>query len=305
VDLSGSVRDGDGGRPGRCRRPPLGRLPRAGRARPLAAGGKRPLADDPAHQARCVGGVGCGPIPGAPQLVPSRRMRRQRAGLPTFQNRHRRAGSHTDSRKGYLSAQLRTVASDRFAWQARASWLRTHFNRFTASTSSSASRTGSAPRCGPRPTPTPRARGGGERRPSPTDKRYLLRRHDRWDRRHPFSVGARGVRGERPADGRAHVTAGARLDYLAVRCGLDDRRGQPAHRRHAPPRRRTLRASVGRGFRAPTMAERFVHTFALGFEVIPNPTSARDRLVGEAGAHDARLAPPGSMPPCSGPKRVS
>jgi iron complex outermembrane receptor protein len=33
-----------------------------------------------------------------------------------------------------------------------------------------------------------------------------------------------------------------------------------------------LRASLGRGFRAPTMAERFVHTFALGFEVIPNPT---------------------------------
>ena len=34
----------------------------------------------------------------------------------------------------------------------------------------------------------------------------------------------------------------------------------------------TLRASVGRGFRAPTVAERFVHTVALGFEVIPNPT---------------------------------
>ena len=33
-----------------------------------------------------------------------------------------------------------------------------------------------------------------------------------------------------------------------------------------------LRASLGRGFRAPTMAERFVHTFALVFEVVPNPT---------------------------------
>jgi len=32
------------------------------------------------------------------------------------------------------------------------------------------------------------------------------------------------------------------------------------------------RASVGRGFRSPTMAERFVHTVALGFDVVPNPT---------------------------------
>src|SRR6266566_5565260 len=33
----------------------------------------------------------------------------------------------------------------------------------------------------------------------------------------------------------------------------------------------SARASIGRGFRAPTMAERFVHTFAEGLEVIPNP----------------------------------
>ena len=36
-------------------------------------------------------------------------------------------GARTDSRKGYVAAQLRTVASERLAWQARASWLRTNF----------------------------------------------------------------------------------------------------------------------------------------------------------------------------------
>src|SRR5207302_571173 len=33
----------------------------------------------------------------------------------------------------------------------------------------------------------------------------------------------------------------------------------------------TWRASAGRGFRAPTLAERYVTTRAFGFEVIPNP----------------------------------
>src|SRR6266511_4203023 len=36
-------------------------------------------------------------------------------------------GAWTDSRKGYVAAQARTVVSERFAWQARASWFRTNF----------------------------------------------------------------------------------------------------------------------------------------------------------------------------------
>jgi hypothetical protein len=35
--------------------------------------------------------------------------------------------SWTDSRKGYVAAQARTIVSERFAWQARASWFRTDF----------------------------------------------------------------------------------------------------------------------------------------------------------------------------------
>ena len=53
-------------------------------------------------------------------------------------------GARTDSRKGYLAAQLRTVSSDRFAWQARGSWLRTRFAdyRRTATDASVANRFG-------------------------------------------------------------------------------------------------------------------------------------------------------------------
>src|SRR5439155_15220949 len=36
-------------------------------------------------------------------------------------------GSYTRSDKGYLAATLERTPSARFAWQARGSWLRTHF----------------------------------------------------------------------------------------------------------------------------------------------------------------------------------
>jgi outer membrane receptor protein involved in Fe transport len=77
--------------------------------------------------------------------------------------------------------------------------------------------------------------------------------------------------------GPLRVSGGARLDFMAVDGGsltavVSPRVGVtvPTDRRDRD--RGTLRASVGRGFRSPTMAERFVHTFALGFEIIPNPT---------------------------------
>ena len=36
-------------------------------------------------------------------------------------------GARTDSRKGYLAAQVRTTVSPQLAWVARGSWMRTHF----------------------------------------------------------------------------------------------------------------------------------------------------------------------------------
>jgi len=71
--------------------------------------------------------------------------------------------------------------------------------------------------------------------------------------------------------GPARLIAGARLDYLSVDAGSMTAVVSPRIGGTLPIAEGTLRASVGRGFRAPTMAERFVHTYALGFEVIPNP----------------------------------
>jgi iron complex outermembrane receptor protein len=67
------------------------------------------------------------------------------------------------------------------------------------------------------------------------------------------------------------VTGGARLDYVTVdgierAVVLSPRIGAVL-----PSSFGTWRASAGRGFRAPTLAERFVTTQAFGFQVIPNP----------------------------------
>src|SRR5213076_1616289 len=77
--------------------------------------------------------------------------------------------------------------------------------------------------------------------------------------------------GAEPRVGRVRLTAGLRLDDIVVdgarratvlspRIGAAIRSGVG-----------TWRASAGRGFRAPTLAERYVTTRAFGFEVIPNP----------------------------------
>ncbi|MGH9261044.1 MAG: TonB-dependent receptor plug domain-containing protein, partial [Acidimicrobiales bacterium] len=71
--------------------------------------------------------------------------------------------------------------------------------------------------------------------------------------------------------GPMRLTLGARIDFLAVDGGSVTAVVSPRFGAVLPSRAGIWRASVGRGFRAPTLAERFVHTFALGFEVIPNP----------------------------------
>jgi iron complex outermembrane receptor protein len=174
-------------------------------------------------------------------------------------------GARTDSRKGYLSAQLRTVASDRFAWQARASWLRTHFTdyRRSASEFSVANRFGAEVRAEAHPDAARTVLVGGE-------ATFADVASDIFGTHTQSEFAAYGESEQRI--GPARVTAGARLDYLAVDAGSLTAVVSPRIGGTLPLAGGTLRASVGRGFRAPTMAERFVHTFAAGFEVIPNPT---------------------------------
>ena len=174
-------------------------------------------------------------------------------------------GARTDSRKGYLSAQLRTVASDRFAWQARGSWLRTHFAdyRRSATEASVANRFGIEVRAEAHPDAARTVLVGGEATFSDVAS-------DIFGNHSQSEFAAYGESEQRV--GAARVTVGARLDYLAVDAGSLTAVVSPRIGGTIPLAGGTLRASVGRGFRAPSMAERFVHTFAAGFEVIPNPT---------------------------------
>ena len=174
-------------------------------------------------------------------------------------------GARTDSRKGYLSAQLRTVTSDRFAWQARGSWLRTHFAdyRRSANESSLSDRFGLEVRAEAHPDADRTVLVGGEGTLSDVVS-------DIFGTHSQSEFAAYGESQQRI--GTSRLTAGARLDYLAIDGGSLTAVVSPRVGATIPFAGGTLRASVGRGFRAPTMAERFVHTVALGFEVIPNPT---------------------------------
>jgi outer membrane receptor protein involved in Fe transport len=174
-------------------------------------------------------------------------------------------GARTDSRKGYVSAQLRTVRSDRFAWQARASWLRTNFAdyRRSANEASVANRFGVEVRAEAHPDSARTVVVGGEGTFSDVAS-------DIFGTHSQSEVAAYGESVQQI--GSARLTAGARLDYLAVDAGSLTAVVSPRVGATLPFGGGTLRASVGRGFRAPTMAERFVNTFAAGFQVIPNPS---------------------------------
>jgi iron complex outermembrane receptor protein len=180
------------------------------------------------------------------------------------------AGARTDSRKGYLAAQLRRTVSPKLAWVARGSWLRTNFRdvRRSASEFGIGDRFGAEGRIESHPDSIRTVVVGAEATFSDVTS-------DIFGTHSQSEFAAYGQSDQRI--GPFRVSGGARIDLMAVdggsltafvspRVGLTiptDQREQDAG---------VLRASLGRGFRAPTMAERFVHTFALGFEVVPNPT---------------------------------
>ncbi|MEX2157290.1 MAG: TonB-dependent receptor [Gemmatimonadales bacterium] len=176
-------------------------------------------------------------------------------------------GARTDSRKGYLAAQVRTVLSERFAWQARGSWLRTHFVdvRRSASEFGVANRFGAEARVEAHPDSARTVLVGGEATFADVAS-DIFGTHSQSELA-AYGESVQGV-------GVARLHAGARIDFLAVDGGSLSAVVSPRVGGTVPTGRSggVLRASVGRGFRAPTIAERFVHTVALGFEVIPNPS---------------------------------
>ncbi len=68
------------------------------------------------------------------------------------------------------------------------------------------------------------------------------------------------------------LTLGGRFDYHYVDTGEDHHQFNPkVGLNFRPSYATTIRASLGRGFRAPTLAEMFTETFTAGFRVIRNP----------------------------------
>lgn len=176
-------------------------------------------------------------------------------------------GAWTDSRKGYIAAQARAVVSEHFAWQARASLFRTNFFDHRPPNGSEfgiANRFGAELRAEAHPDSTRTVLVGGEVTFSDVTS-------DIFENHSQSEFAAYGESDQ--AVGVVRFNAGARIDFLAVDGGslsavVSPRLGATLPTDHSGG---VLRASVGRGFRAPTIAERFVHTFAEGLEVIPNP----------------------------------
>ncbi len=176
-------------------------------------------------------------------------------------------GAWTDSRKAYVAAQARTVVSERFAWQARASWSRTNFFDQRPPNGSEfgiANRFGAELRAEAHPDSTRTVVVGGEAAFSDVTS-------DIFENHSQSEFAAYGESDQRV--GVVRLTVGTRIDFLAVDGGslsavVSPRVGGTVAIDHSGG---TLRASLGRGFRAPSIAERFVHTFAEGLEVIPNP----------------------------------
>ena len=172
------------------------------------------------------------------------------------------AGSYTRSNKGYLSATLDRTVSSRFSWEARGSWLRTHFTDVNPDDWAVSNRFGGEVR-GVSRSPSGRVVTAGVE---------VARGDVTSDIFGDHTQNQVGMYGEAEGLlGGARVTAGTRIDYLDADSSQATAVLSPRVGAVLTSRIGTWRASAGRGFRAPTLAERFVNTRALGFQVIPNP----------------------------------
>ena len=180
-------------------------------------------------------------------------------------------GDRTDSRKGYLTATVTRTPSARAQWQARGSWLRTRFTDYRDVVEFSvANRLGTEVSAELHPDSNRAVTVGVEGARSDLWSNIFSGQTTGGTGRH--SQGEYAAYGEsEQLLGRVRLTVGARMDFLVVDDGGLTAVMSPRVGAVIPSGAGTWRASVGRGFRAASMAERFVHTFAFGLEVIPNP----------------------------------
>jgi outer membrane receptor for ferrienterochelin and colicins len=188
-------------------------------------------------------------------------------------------GNRTRSDKGYLTALVTRTPSERIAWSARASWLRTHFtdsypNRRLSlggpADSAIANRYGLEARVVSRRDTGQIVTFGAEVTHSDVLSNVFSGDLTRATNRHSQDEYAAYGEAEQVL-GSIRLTAGARGDFLTIDGGGVTAFVSPRGGLVWPTRTGSWRASVGRAYRAPSLAERFVTTYALGFRVVPNP----------------------------------
>ncbi|PYO27958.1 MAG: hypothetical protein DMD73_07280, partial [Gemmatimonadetes bacterium] len=178
-------------------------------------------------------------------------------------------GAYTRSDKGYAATTLERTASAEFAWQARASWVRTHFTDFQPYNWGVANRYGTELR--------------GTLRPGGDSDRVL-------------TVGLEAARADVTSDifgghaenelsaygegerrvGSVRLSAGARVDEIGLVGGGLAGQLSPRVGVVWPTRFGTWRGSIGHGFRTPSLAERFSSLVAFGIRLVPDSTLAAE-----------------------------
>jgi outer membrane receptor for ferrienterochelin and colicins len=194
------------------------------------------------------------------------------------------AGAYTRSDKGFLSAALEHTASPRVSWLARGSWLRTDFTdrRLPVGDFGVADRFGAELRGEIQGAPGRVTVIGTE-----TGRTRLT--SDIFGN-HTETAFAAYAEGEQRL-GPVRVTAGARIDYDEADGGGLSAVVSPRLGAVLSMGALVWRASVGRGFRAPSLAERFVQTSLSGVTVTPNPDLGPETgWTGELGTA-ARIGP--------------
>jgi iron complex outermembrane receptor protein len=174
------------------------------------------------------------------------------------------SGNHTRSDHGYLTATVTRTPDENTTWMGRASWLRTHFTDFQRAGNdfAVADRFGAEGRIVTTPSPDQTVTVGGEL----TDNQVTS---DIFGDHTQQQFAAYGE-AERVV-GKVRFTAGARADFLADDGGGLSAVISPRVAAVLPSALGIWRASVGRGFRAASMGEKFVTTPVPPFEVVPNP----------------------------------
>ncbi|HYT03612.1 MAG TPA: TonB-dependent receptor [Gemmatimonadales bacterium] len=184
-------------------------------------------------------------------------------------------GAYTRSDKGYLAATLERTPSARFTWQARGSWLRTHFTDLHPGPDDFgvANRFGAELRGEVHTVRDGVVTVGTEGSYSDVTSNIFtgvttatsdtVRSHDQSE----FAAYGEGEQQMGPV----RLTAGTRMDFISLDGGAVSGVVSPRIGAVLPTRAGTWRASAGRGFRAPSLAELFVSTQAFGYRVVPNP----------------------------------